>query len=276
MNTQRNETIELNLLLEGIYQKYGYDFRCYSKASLRRRIIGFISDMQYSSISDLQHRILYQQEIFKQLLNRLSINVTSMFRDPPFYKALKNLVLPKLKAQPFTKIWHAGCSTGEEAYSLAILLKEEELYEKCQIYATDIDDHVLQKAKSGIYPAKLMQQYTANYNKSGGSRSFSEYYNARYEFAQLDPSLKKNILFSNHNLAIDSIFGRFDLIICRNVLIYFERELQDRVIKLFVDSLNEQNGYLCLGGKETIRVSRYSDAFHDIDPRVKIYQLESR
>ncbi len=272
MNPVKTKTIELNLLLEAIHARYGYDFRTYARASLRRRVELYLSESGLDNYSALQHEILYNPDSFGKLLRRLTVNVTQMFRDPEFYRALRQFVLPELKLKPMVKIWHAGCATGEEAYSLAILLKEEGFYEKCCIYATDMDDASLSAAREGIYPAGLMKEYTLNYNRAGGSASFSDYYTAKYNLAVLKPELKKNILFTNHNLAVDSVFGEMDLIICRNVLIYFERELQDRVFKLFKDSLSK-GGFLCLGSKETVRVSRYSGDFGDVAATMKIYRL---
>ncbi len=272
MEKIKSETIELNMLLKAIFIKYGYDFRNYSKASIKRRVLSFLSDTEYKTISALQHEILYSPEIFEKLLFKLSVNVTEMFRDPEFYRSVKENVFPELKKKSQLKIWHAGCSTGEEVYSLSILLKEEGLYEKCYLYATDIDDHSLGKAKEAIYPVKHMQEYTLNYNKAGGEKSFSDYYTAKYDFALLNKDLKKNIIFTNHNLASDAVFGEMDLVICRNVLIYFNRELQDRAFKLFKDSLCK-DGILCLGSKETIRISQYSSSFKDVSASHKIYRV---
>jgi chemotaxis protein methyltransferase CheR len=274
MGSIKSETIELNLLLEAIFVKYGYDFRNYSKASIQRRVLSFLPESGCRTISSLQHEILFNIDTFEKLLFRLSVNVTQMFRDPQFYLALIKHVFPGLAKKKRVKIWHAGCSTGEEAYSLAILLKEAGFYENCYLYATDIDDHSLAKAKEGIYPVKEIQEYTLNYNKAGGQKSFSEYYTAKYDFAMLNQDLKKNIIFTNHNLASDAVFGEMDLILCRNVLIYFNRELQDRVFHLFKESLGEK-GVLCLGSKETIRVSQYSDDFNDLVRSHKIYQVKA-
>lgn len=269
----KTETIELNLLLEAIYIKYGYDFRNYSKASIKRRVMGFLTESGMENISFLQHTILYDEASFGKLLAKMSVNVTEMFRDPDFYKAMVEDVIPDLKKNRTLKIWHAGCSTGEEVYSLAILLKEAGLYERCRIYATDMDETALQAAKEAIYPVEQMKEYTRNYGKAGGNRSFSDYYKVKYDYAMLNSGLKENILFSSHNLATDSVFGEMDIIICRNVLIYFDRELQDRVFRLFEESLCE-NGFLCLGSKETIRVSQYSGVFEDVAARQRIYRLK--
>ena len=265
------ETIELSMLLEAIFQRYGYDFRNYSKASLQRRVNGFLADAGCDTISALQHLVLHRTEMFEKLLYRLSVNVTEMFRDPGFYLALKEKVFPELSNKSRIKIWHAGCATGEEVYSLAIMLKEAGLYEKSCLYATDIDDISLARARDAIYPVKQIRDYTGNYNKAGGTGSFSQYYTAKYDHAILDLSLKENIVFSNHNLAGDTVFGEMDLIICRNVLIYFNRILQERVFRLFKESLCA-GGILCLGTKETIRISDLSGDFGDVDAPTKIYR----
>ncbi len=267
------ENIELNLLLEAIFIMYGYDFRNYSKASIKRRVLSFLSEVDCETISDLQHEILYHTDFFEKLLFKLSVNVTQMFRDPDFYRALIKHVFPELETKDNIKIWHAGCATGEEVYSLSILLKEEGLYEKCCLYATDIDDRSIGKAMEAVYPMKNMQEYTSNYNKAGGQKSFSDYYTAKYDFAILKNELKKNIVFTNHNLATDAVFGEMDLIICRNVLIYFNRKLQDRAFDLFKESLCSK-GILCLGSKETIRVSQCSDDFEDVAASQRIYRVK--
>ena len=270
-NTNENEKIEFDLILEAIYQKYGYDFRNYAKASLRRRLRYRLSQSNLKTISEMQHKLLNDKGFFDTLLLDLTINVTEMFRDPSFFKALREIVISELKKQPFIKVWHAGCSSGEEIYSTAILLKENGMYESSLIYATDTNEMVLDKAKSGIFPIEKMKDFTVNYRKAGGIASFADYYTARYDNAIMDNSLKKNIVFSNHNLVTDSVFGEMDLIICRNVLIYFNRELQDRVFRLFMDSLRP-GGFLCLGSKETIRFSSYSDNFENVAEKEKIYR----
>jgi len=269
--TSENEKIEFDLLLQAIYQKYGYDFRNYARASLKRRIRYRLSQSNIKTISEMQHKLLYDSKFFAKLLSDLTINVTEMFRDPSFFKALREIVIPELKKQPFIKIWHAGCSTGEEVYSTAILLKEEGLYKTSLIYATDADDVVLGKAKSGVFAIDRMKDYTLNYRKTGGLASFADYYTARYDNAIMDNSLKKNIVFSNHNLVTDGVFGEIDMIICRNVFIYFNRDLQDRVFRLFSESLRP-GGFLCLGTKETIRFSSLSDDFENVADHEKIYR----
>ena len=270
-NTNENEKIEFDLILEAIYQKYGYDFRNYAKASLRRRLRYRLSQSNLKTISEMQHKLLNDKEFFDTLLLDLTINVTEMFRDPSFFKALREIVIYELKKQPFIKVWHAGCSSGEEIYSTAILLKENGMYESSLIYATDTNEMVLDKAKSGIFPIEKMKDFTVNYRKAGGIASFADYYTARYDNAIMDNSLKKNIVFSNHNLVTDSVFGEMDLIMCRNVLIYFNRELQDRVFRLFLDSLRP-GGFLCLGSKETVRFSSLSGNFENVIEKERVYR----
>lgn len=265
-----NENIELQLLLQAIHLKYGYDFRNYAKASVKRRIQHRMINSGFTNISQMQHRLLNDLNFFETLLLDLSINVTEMFRDPSFYRALRNLVIPALKNNEHLKIWHAGCATGEEVYSMAIILQEEGLYDRSQIYATDMNEVVLKQAKEGIFPINRLKLYTSNYQKTGGAESFSDYYSANYDHVVMDKSLKKNILFSDHNLATDGVFGEMNLIMCRNVLIYFNRDLQNRVFSLFHESLCE-NGFLCLGSKESIRFSGCSEGFTDISAEEKIY-----
>lgn len=270
-STNENEKIEFDLLLQAIYQKYGYDFRDYAKASIRRRLRYRLSQSNLKTISEMQHELLNDKKFFDRLLLDLTINVTEMFRDPSFFKVLREIVISELKKQPFIKVWHAGCSSGEEIYSTAILLKENGMYESSLIYATDTNELVLDKAKSGIFPIEKMKDFTVNYRKAGGLASFADYYTARYDNAIMDNSLKKNIVFSNHNLVTDSVFGEMDLIMCRNVLIYFNRELQDRVFRLFRDSLRP-GGFLCLGSKETVRFSSLSENFENVIEKERVYR----
>jgi chemotaxis protein methyltransferase CheR len=265
------EDIEINLLLEGIYQKYGYDFRSYSRASIRRRIRQRLVSEGLEKVSQLQQQILYNKEKFSLLLNDLTINVTEMFRDPLFYKAFRSQVVPVLKSYPSIKIWHAGCSTGEEIYSMAILLQEEGLYTRAQIYATDIDKNVLQKAKKGIFAASELALFERNYKEAGGKADFQDYYTLRYDNIIMNQALKKQVVFADHDLATDQVFGEMQVILCRNVIIYFNRELQDRVFNLFYESL-DMGGFLCLGSKESVRFSSSSQRFVAIDEKHKIYQ----
>lgn len=266
-----NEKIEIDLLIEAIYVKYGYDFRDYAKASLRRRVLQRLSRSNLKTISEMQHKLLYDQQFFETLLLDLTINVTEMFRDPSFFRAIRKSVIPKLKKRPFIKVWHAGCSSGEEIYSLVILLKEEGIEQITRVYATDTDQAVLQEAEKGIFPIGKMKHYSRNYIDAGGLSSFSDYYTAGYEHAIMSKALKRNIVFSDHNLVTDGVFGEMDLILCRNVLIYFNNELQDRVLGLFRESLCP-GGFLCLGTKETIMFSKYSDDFEIIAERERIYR----
>lgn len=270
MNDVENQNIELQLLLQAIHLKYGYDFRSYAKASVKRRVMHRLKSDNFNNISEMQNKLLNDISFFERLLLDLSINVTEMFRDPSFYLAVRKQVVPLLKEFPFLKIWHAGCSTGEEVYSMAIVWREEQISKHLQIYATDMNEVVLNKAKDGIFPIDRVKHYTANYQKAGGLESLSDYYSARYEYVAIDKTLKENLLFSDHNLATDGVFGEMNMIICRNVLIYFDRELQNRVLGLFYDSLCD-GGILCLGSKESIRFSNYSDRFEDLVREEKIY-----
>jgi chemotaxis protein methyltransferase CheR len=265
------ERLEIDLLLEGIFRRYGFDFREYAPASLKRRLWRRISAEGLTSVSALQDRILHDPACMERLLLDLSINVTAMFRDPSFYAAFREKVVPQLRTYPFTRIWNAGCSTGEEAYSIAILLEEEGVYDKARIYATDINETVLDQAKAGVFPLDKMREYTQNYIKAGGKRAFSEYYIAAYDGARFDRSLTRNILFAQHNLVSDGSFNEFNVIICRNVMIYFDKTLQDHVHELFYDSL-AMFGSLCLGQKESIGFSPYIGSFEELDRDAKIYR----
>lgn len=276
MNTKRdnnNQTIniELQLILEAIYSKYGYDFRNYSRAHIKRRFLNRLYTSKLKSISEMQHKVLHDPVFFELLLRDLSINVTEMFRDPGFYLALRKEVIPILKTYPFIKVWHAGCSTGEEVYSFAVVLKEEGLYDRTQIYATDFNHEVLDIAKKGIYPIGRIKEFTANYQAAGGTQSFSDYYMANYNSVIYDQSLKKNLVFAEHNLVTDSVFAEVNLVICRNVLIYFNKELQNRVVSLFYDSL-VNGGYLGLGSKETVQFTTKNNKFEVVDSKEKIYK----
>lgn len=266
-----NQKIEIQLLIEALYRKYGYDFRDYSPAHVRRRILHRFAMSGLASISAMQHEILNNKAFLGELLHDLSINITEMFRDPPFFLAVRQKVVPLLQTYPFIKIWHAGCSTGEEIYSMAILLKEEGLLCRSQLYATDINTTVLEQAKSGIVPINNIKQYTVNYQKAGGTCSFADYYNARYDSAKLDDSLLEKIVFADHNLVTDGVFGEMNMIICRNVMIYFNKNLQNRVYKLFLESLCN-GGFLCIGAKENIQFSKYAASFEDVAKKERIYR----
>lgn len=263
------EDIEIRLLLEGVYRYYGYDFRDYAASSLKRRLNDMLLSENLPNISSLQARLLHDKACVDRLLAKLSINVTSMFRDPEFYLSFRTKLVPYLRTYPFIRIWHAGCSTGEEAYSLAILLEEEGLYPRCRIYVTDFNAQVLHKAEKGIFPLSHMQEYTRNYQLAGGKRAFSDYYTAQYGGALFNPSLKKNMVFSVHNLATDSSFNEFNVVLCRNVMIYFNKALQARVYDLIYKSMS-MFGFLGLGAKESLRGMPHEHAFEAIDAVNKI------
>lgn len=265
------QEIELDLLLEAIFRKYNYDFRQYSKASVRRRIQAAMGPFDVDSISALQALVLHDSSAFARLLQFLTVPVTEMFRDPHYFRAVRELVAPHLKTYPSLKIWVAGCSTGEEAYSLAILLEEEGLLERTMIYATDINPQSLKKAEAGIYSLKDLAKFTANYQKAGGQRAFSDYYTAAYDAAAFSAHLKQKILFTDHSLATDSVFSEMHFISCRNVLIYFERKLQDRAIGLFHDSLTP-GGFLGIGEKESLRFSSRAPEFDAVDTASRLYR----
>jgi chemotaxis protein methyltransferase CheR len=265
------ETLELQLLLEGVFRQYGFDFREYAPASLKRRVWRRVHAEGLTSITALLERVLHEPASMERLLLDLSINVTSMFRDPTFYVAFREQVVPLLRTYPFTRIWVAGCSTGEEVYSLAILLQEEELYERTRIYATDINETVLERAREGVFPLEKMREYTENYIRAGGKSSFSEYYLARYGGALFDRSLTENVVWAPHNLVQDRSFNTFNVILCRNVMIYFDRTLQNRVHRLFYESL-ERFGILALGHKESIRFTGFEDDYEDLNATEKLYR----
>lgn len=268
MNT---EDIEVELLLEAMYMKYGYDFRSYSRDHIKRRVQNRLWISGLNNISEIQYMLLTDEKFFKLILTDFSINVTQMFRDPSFFLSIRKEVIPVLKTYPHVKIWHAGCSTGEEAYSMAILLKEEGSYDRTQIYATDFNENVIKKAKEGIFPITQIKEYTYNYQMSGGRTAFSDYYKAKYDFALLDKELKQRIIFAEHNLVNDSVFGEMQMIVCRNVLIYFNRSLQSHVLKLFYESLCS-GGFLCLGSKECLQFTELRDYFEPIVESDRIFR----
>jgi len=270
-----NEDLEIALLLETIYKKYGYDFRGYSPAHIKRRIVHRMTMEDLKNISELQHKVIYDKKFINTILSDFSINVTEMYRDPSFFKSFREKIIPVLKTYPFIRIWHAGCSTGEEVYSMAILLKEEGLYDRAQIYATDFNKVVLKKAKEGIYPLERIKEYSYNYQKAGGSLTLSNYYLASNDFVVFDKSLREKVTFADHNLVTDGVFGEMHVIVCRNVLIYFSKDLQDKVTKLFADSLIS-GGFLCLGSKENIKFSKNAEMFNDFVMKEKIFQKRYR
>lgn len=267
------EKIEIDLLLEGIHRRYGYDFKHYSYSSLKRRLIHARDQAQLDHFTELLDRLLHDESFFDQFLKHMSITVTEMFRDPPFYQAIREKIIPVLKTFPFVKIWHAGCATGEEVYSMAILLQEEGFLDRVRIYATDFNKHALDMAQNGVYPSKDIENYTANYKAAGGKRNFSDYYSAGYELTKFKDSLKEKMTFSYHNLVTDGVFGEMNLIICRNVLIYFDKELQNRVLGLFTESLRH-GGFLCLGSRETLNFTDVKPLFDTIDAKQKIYKKQ--
>jgi chemotaxis protein methyltransferase CheR len=271
MNPAEVESIEIDLLLEALYRAYGYDFRSYARASIERRIRQFLSGSDCRSITEMIERMLHDEEIFTGLVQCFSISVTEMFRDPFVYRAVREEVVPVLRTWPHVKVWHAGCATGEEVYSMAIVLREEGIYDRTTIYGTDFNDSALARAKEGVYPTASIQEGTRNYQQAGGIASFSDYYHARYDAAAIDRSLKQRITFANHNLVSDAVFGEMQLIFCRNVLIYFDRDLQDRVLGLFTESL-VHGGFLCLGTKEDLRFSTVADHYKELNRKARLYK----
>lgn len=255
---------DIEILLNDLCEVYGYDFTDYSKASIKRRINRLFTIDRFLSFAEFRYRLRFDPNYLKRFVEQITVTVTEMFRDPLFYRALREHILPVLGTYPFIRIWHAGCSTGEEVYSMAILLKEANLLHKSLLYATDINAEVLEKARKGIFPLSQMKQYSENYILSGGKKDFSSYYTASYDKVKLDESLSKKMIFSSHNLVSDHSFNEFQLILCRNVLIYFDKDLQSRVFDLFENSL-ENLGYLALGSKETLRFSNISQRFKQID-----------
>jgi len=265
------ERVEVELLLEAIYRVYGFDFRSYAYASIKRRLWRRAQGEGVLTLSGLQERVLHDPACMDRLMVDLSIQVTSMFRDPSFFLALRSKVVPSLRTYPFIRVWHAGCSSGEEVFSLAMLLKEEGLYARTRVYATDINETVIKGAKEGIFPLSKMREYTINYQRAGGLRSFSEYYTARYDGARFDPTLLENVVFAQHNLVTDGSFSEFHLILCRNVMIYFDRSLQNRVLELFHESL-ATFGFLALGRKENLTSADSESRFEPFVGEEKIYR----
>lgn len=263
--------IEIKLLLEAIFHRYHYDFRDYSLASVRRRVQSALLHFECPTVSALEEKILHDASSFPKLLQYLTVQVSDMFRDPGFYRVLRQKVVPVLGTYPSLKIWVAGCATGEEAYSFAILLREEGLLEKSLIYATDINGEGLRKAEEGVYSLSRMPVFTENHRLSGAKVSLSNYYTARYDAAVIDRTLRKHIVFSDHSLATDTVFAEVQLVSCRNVLIYFDTSLQDRAIGLFAEALCRR-GFLGLGTKESLRWSAHQESFTDFDAQERWYQ----
>ena len=265
------EASDIRLLLNTLYERAGVDFRAYAYSSLKRRILTRVQRENVGSIAGLQKLILRDPSCQERLVTGLTIHVTAMFRDPAFYRLMRSEVVPVLRTYPFLRFWVAGCSTGEEVYSLAILLQEEGLYSRCRIYATDLNDAVLAKAQRGIFPLAAMQEYTRNYQRAEGTRCFADYYTADNDYAILRPELRENVVFAAHNLVGDASFNEFHGIFCRNVMIYFNRALQERVHRLFYDSLLTY-GYLGLGRSETIRFTPHAAAYEEISSQEKLYR----
>ncbi|MDR6194380.1 protein-glutamate O-methyltransferase CheR [Siphonobacter sp. SORGH_AS_0500] len=265
---------QIDDIIQIIREQYGYDFGDYSRASFTRRVKHCMQAASVKTVSDLQHHLLNEPSFFNWFLQTLTVNVTEMFRDPIFYKALRETVIPRLASYPIIKIWHAGCATGEEVFSMAILLKEAGLLDRTRIYATDLNPANLEKARRGIMPLNALKEYTANYLRSGGTEDFSSYYEAKRDHVILDSSLLKNVLFSQHNLVTDQVFNEFQLICCRNVLIYFNKTLQNRVLHLFYDSLVPL-GYMALGMKESLLFMDVRPKFDTIKDEAKIFRRKS-
>lgn len=271
MTGERTLDIEIRLLIEAIYLKYSYDFRDYSGASVKRRVLHALRQFDCRTVSALQERVLYDPAAFTELLQCLTIPVSEMFRDPEHFLVIRRDVVPLLKTYPSLKLWVAGCSTGEEVYTLAILLREEGLLDRTLIYATDINPTSLERAKQGIYSMDAIRIYTENYQRAGGKGSFSDYYTAAYDHAILDSSLRDNVTFADHSLATDSVFSETHIITCRNVLIYFNKKLQERAFGLFHESLCHR-GFLMLGAKETLDFTAYSSRFETLARFERIYR----
>lgn len=271
VHDENGKNLEVELLLAGIQKRYGYDFTHYSHASLMRRLEKARAQAHANRYTELLDKLLHDAQCFDEFLKAMSITVTSMFRDPLFYKALREKVVPVLKTFPFVKIWHAGCATGEEVYSMALLLHEEGFLERARIYATDFNKHSLNAAEKGVYPARNVEGYAANYLEAGGTNKFSHYYSDSYELVKFKDFLKERITFSYHNLVTDGVFGEMNLICCRNVLIYFDKTLQDQVLTKFAESLRH-SGFLCLGNKESVNFTAVKPLFTPMDKKQRIYR----
>ncbi len=265
------ERIEIDTLLNGIRSRYGYDFTHYSRASLKRRLERALAQLKLAHFTELLDRLFHDEKSFDEFLKIMSVTVTEMFRDPAFYRAIREQIVPVLKTYPFVKIWHAGCATGEEVYSMALLLYEEGFLDRARIYATDFNKHSLDAASNGVYPIRHMASFAANYREAGGTGEFSGYYTEGYELAKFKDFLKERITFSYHNLVTDGVFGEMNLVCCRNVLIYFDKTLQDQVLSKFAESLRH-GGFLCLGNKESLSFSAVKSQLEPVDKKQRIYQ----
>jgi chemotaxis protein methyltransferase CheR len=267
------EATDIRELLDVVYGRYGFDFRDYAFASIRRRVLSRLDDEGVGTVMELREKLLRDEACMERLLQACAIHVTAMFRDPDFYRVFRAEVVPVLRTYPFIRIWHAGCSSGEEVYSMAIVLEEEGIYDRCRLYATDMSESVLAVARAGIVPLGAMREYTANYMKAGGTRAFSDYYVAKYDGALLNAALRRNIIFAPHNLATDRSFNEFHCILCRNVIIYFNEALQNRVLALLNGSLVER-GFLGLGAKETLRFTELEASFNRVGTAEHLYRKE--
>lgn len=274
MDTNHVKNEDVDLVVNDLLEQYGYDFTNYSKASLKRRIDRLFSIDRFPSFAEFRYRIKSDPDYLAHVVEQITVNVTEMFRDPSIYKVIREEVLPVLAAKPFIRIWHAGCSTGEEVYSMAIMLKEANLLQKSLLYATDLNPGVLERARKGIFPISEMKHYSENYIKSGGKKDFSGYYTAQYKWAKFDESLSSKMILATHNLVSDRSFNEFQLICCRNVLIYFDKDLQNRAFDLFDQSL-EALGFLALGAKETIRFSSISERYKQNERKEKLWRKMS-
>jgi chemotaxis protein methyltransferase CheR len=263
--------IEIDLLLEGLYRAHGFDFRDYSRSSIKRRILELMRSEQLHTVSAFQNKVLHDPGCLERFLLGISVHATSMFRDPSFYLTFRKQVVPLLRTYPTVQIWVAGCSTGEEVYSLAILLQEEQIYPRCRIYATDISQAVLRRAREGIFPLAAMRDYTANYQRAGGTHEFSDYYTAHYDSVIFSGTLKNNVVFSEHNLATDGSFNEFQVILCRNVMIYFNKDLQARVHNLLYESLS-MFGVFGLGNKESLKFTPRAAFYEHLNESDKLYR----
>jgi chemotaxis protein methyltransferase CheR len=273
--SEKTEDIEIRLLLDAIFEKYHYDFRGYAMASIKRRLRQASGFFGCNTFSKLQDRVLHEPAVLPKLLSYLTVQVSELFRDPNYFKALREQVVPYLKTYPSLKVWVAGCSSGEELYSLVILFREEGLEDRTMFYGTDINPDALKRAEAAVYEVDRIPLFTENHRLCGGKSSLSDYYTAAYGSAALDKSLRRRVVFSDHSLVSDSVFAEVQLISCRNVLIYFDRDLQDRALGLFSDSL-QRKGFLGLGAKESLRFSRHADAFDEFYREMRIFQKRGR
>jgi chemotaxis protein methyltransferase CheR len=264
-------SLEIDLLLTGIAERYGYDFRNYARASLTRRVRRALQREGLNSVSSLQNMLLHDEAAAMRFVASMSVHTTAMFRDPGVYRLLREQVIPMLRTYPFVRIWHAGCSSGEEVYSLAILLEEEGLYDRCRIYATDMSDLILERARKGVFPLRDMREHTRAYHSAGGQHDFSAYYVADQQSAVFRKSLSRHVIFSQHNLVCDSAFNEFHLIMCRNVLLYFDQTLRERAYQLFDASLTTF-GWLVLGKQESLRFSGHAASFRELQDGMRIYR----